>query len=61
MSYKIHKKKTRETYDGVLGVVSVQVDTDDVHRCVGRGCRDDDLLGTTFQVSARPITISLDW
>lgn len=36
--------------DGCLGVVGVEVDTNDVHGCVGRGCRDDDLLGTTLNV-----------
>lgn len=35
-----------------LGVVGVKVDTADVHRGIGRGSRDDDLLGTTLDVGA---------
>lgn len=35
------------------GVVRVQVDTDDEHRGISRRGRDDDLLGTTLQVSGR--------
>lgn len=38
--------------DVVLGVVLVEVDTADVHGCIGRGSRDDDLLGTTLQVKS---------
>lgn len=34
-----------------LAVVGLLVDTHDVHRGIGRGGRDDDLLGTTLQVS----------
>ena len=36
--------------DLVLGLVGVQVDSDDEHRGVGRRSRDDDLLGTSLQV-----------
>ena len=34
-----------------FGVVCVKVDTADEHRRIGRGGRDDDFLGATFQVS----------
>lgn len=37
--------------DVLLWVIRVQVDTADVHWCVGRWGGDDDLLGTTLQVS----------
>ena len=36
--------------DGVLGLVGVKVDTADEHRGVGRGGRDDDLLGAALEV-----------
>jgi hypothetical protein len=36
--------------DVVLGLVSVQVDSTDEHGSIGRGGRDDDLLGTSLQV-----------
>lgn len=37
--------------DLVLGLVGLKVDTADEHGGVGRGGRDDDLLGTALQVS----------
>ena len=36
--------------DVVLGLVSLEVDSADEHGGVGRGGRDDDLLGTSLQV-----------
>jgi hypothetical protein len=36
--------------DVVLGLVSLEVDSADEHGSVGRGGRDDDLLGTSLQV-----------
>jgi hypothetical protein len=41
----------RDTYDTVLGVVRVEVDTANVHGCISGRSRDNDLLGTTLQVS----------
>lgn len=41
-------------YDGVLGVVSVEVDTADEHWCISRRCGDNNLLGPTLQVSRSP-------
>lgn len=38
--------------DVLLWVILVEVDTADVHGCVGGWGRDDDLLGTTLQVEA---------
>jgi hypothetical protein len=38
-------------HDGVLGVVRLKVDTTDEHGGVGRRSGDDDLLGSTLQVS----------
>lgn len=49
-------EKRRDTYDFVRGVVAVQVNTDDVHRGIGRRRGDDDLLGTTLQMGAGPIS-----
>lgn len=40
--------------DGVFGVVCIKIDTANEHGCICRRCRDDDLLGTTFQVSSSP-------
>ena len=36
----------------VGGVVRLLVDTDDEHRGIGRGSRDDDLLGSTLEMLA---------
>ena len=44
----------RTTYDLVLGVVGVEVNTADEHGRIGRGSGDDDLLGTALEVSRRP-------
>ena len=43
------------TYDSVLGVVLVQVDTADEHGGISGGRRDDDLLCATLQVGRGPI------
>jgi len=40
--------------DGVLGVICLQVDTTDEHWGISRRGGDDDLLGTTLQVSSGP-------
>lgn len=32
-------------------VILLMVDTHDKHGCISAGCRDDDFLGTTLQVS----------
>jgi len=40
--------------DGVLGVICLQVDTTDEHWGISGRSGDDDLLGTTLQVSAGP-------
>lgn len=40
--------------DGVLGVVLLEVDTDNEHGGISRGGGDDDLLGTTLQVKSGP-------
>lgn len=39
---------------GVFGVICIKIDTANEHGCICRRCRDDDLLGTTFQVSSSP-------
>ena len=39
------------TYDLVLGVIRVKVNTADEHRSIGGGSGDDDFLGTSLQVS----------
>ena len=39
------------TYHSVFGVVRVKIDTANKHGSICRGRRDDNLLGTTFQVS----------
>lgn len=44
-----------DTYDSVLGVVSIEVDTADEHGSVRRRGRDNDLLRTTLQVGRGPI------
>jgi hypothetical protein len=36
--------------DIVFGLVSVKIDSTDKHGCVGRGSRDDDLLGSSFKM-----------
>lgn len=54
-----HLGKRRQAISGAGGVgdylearvVSFQVYTDNEHWCIGRGSRDDNLLGTAFQVS----------
>lgn len=43
------------TYDSVLGVVLVQVDTADEHGSISGGRRDDDLLCATLQVGRGPL------
>lgn len=43
------------TYHVELGVIGLQVDTVYEHRGISRRGRDDDLLSTTLQVSARPV------
>ncbi len=43
------------TYNFIAWVISIKVDTDDEHGGISRRRRDDDLLGTTLQVSRRPI------
>lgn len=40
--------------DAVFGVVCIKIDTTDKHGCICRGSRDDDLLGTTLEVSSSP-------
>ena len=42
------------TYHFVLGVIGVQIDTTHKHGSISGGCRDDNLLGATFQVSRGP-------
>jgi len=37
--------------NGVFGVVSIEVDTTDEHRCIGRRSSDNDLLRSALQVS----------
>ena len=39
--------------DLVLGIVGIEIDTDDEHRCVSRRRGDNDLLSATFQVKLR--------
>lgn len=46
------------TYDSVLGVVSVKVDTTDEHRRVSRRSGDDDLLCAALQMCLGPMTQS---
>ena len=43
------------TYDLVLGVIFVEVNTADEHGSIGGGGGDDDLLGTTLQVGRSPV------
>jgi hypothetical protein len=42
------------TYNFIVGVVLVKVHTTNIHGRVGRRCGDNDLLGTTLQVSRGP-------
>lgn len=42
------------TYHRIFGVVRVKIDADNIHGGICRGRRDDNLLGTTLQVSPRP-------
>ena len=46
--------QTGTTYDLVLGVIRVKVNTADEHGSIGGGSGDDDLLGTTLQVGRGP-------
>lgn len=48
------KKRWMCAYDGVLGLVRLQVDTTHEHGRIGRGSRDDDLLRATLQVLRGP-------
>ena len=41
-------------YHSVFGIVRIKVDATDEHGGICRGCRDDNLLGTTLQVSRCP-------
>ncbi len=43
------------TYDGVFGIIRVEVNTAYEHGCISRGCGDNDLLGAALQVSRSPI------
>lgn len=38
------------TYDSILGVVGIEINTADEHWSICRRSRDDDLLSATFQV-----------
>lgn len=42
------------TYDCMLGIVLVEVDTAHIHGRIGRRCGDNDLFGTTLQMSRSP-------
>ena len=42
------------TYHSVFGVVRVKIDAANIHGGIRRGRRDDNLFGTTLQVSRRP-------
>jgi hypothetical protein len=55
IQHTIENKHKSDTYDSVLGVVSVKVDTADEHRGIGRRSRDDDLLGAALEMCLCPI------
>ena len=42
------------TYHCIFGIVRVKIDATDKHGGICRGCRNDNLLGTTLQVSRCP-------
>lgn len=52
--YRIVVLVNHWTYDSVLGIISIEVNTADEHGSIGGRSGDDDLLGTTLQVSGGP-------
>lgn len=56
----IQKQRCNATYNCVLGIVLVKVNTADIHRRIGRRSGDNDFFGAPLQVSRSPAETSED-